>query len=47
MTRAERLLERKLFLKQKHIEIIRREVADIKAELKKLRAKKSLNRRSK
>ena len=39
MQRIERLLERKIFLKRQHIEIIRREVEDLKGELKKIRNK--------
>ncbi len=37
MKRMERFLERKIFLKRQHVEIIRREIEDLKRELKKIR----------
>lgn len=37
MRKAERFLERKIFLKRQHIEIIRREIRDLQSELKRLR----------
>lgn len=38
MKRLEKLLERRIFLKRQHLEIIRGEIRDIRSELKKLRA---------
>lgn len=47
MTKTEKLLERKIFLKQQHIQIIRREVKDLKSELKRLGIGKNVNRKVK